>query len=100
MERVDILRDALHVNMVILYFIFQCQNIEGMEAAAYCLQVFQELQWLHSGVERDGLTQFVEPCVVHDHKNKVASFIFGSSKELVIRNFFLFEPVRPWIDPR
>ena len=58
-----------------------------MEADAYFLQVVQEFQWRHGGVEHDELTQIVDPFVVHNRKDKCSGFTFGGGKELVIRNF-------------
>ena len=34
LKRVDVLGDALHFQMVVLHFVFQCQHIDGMEATA------------------------------------------------------------------
>ena len=31
LERVDVLRDALHVQMLVLYLVLKCKYIEGME---------------------------------------------------------------------
>ena len=32
LERVDIIGDALHLQMIVLHFVLQCQHIEGMDA--------------------------------------------------------------------
>ena len=53
----------------------------------HIFQVVQELRWRHVSVERERLTQFVYPCVIHNSKNKIVGFVFGSGQEFVVRNF-------------
>ena len=75
--------------MLELHFIFHLRHIKGMEATAYFLQVVQELQCQHGGVENDRVMQFTDSCVIHNVKDKVAGFTPGGGKELVIRNLGL-----------
>ena len=52
--------------MVVLYFVFNWQHIEGMDANTKSFQVVKELGRYHGGIERDGFTQFAKPCVFYD----------------------------------
>ena len=71
LEHMNILGDALDLQMIALHFVMQRKEVKGMPAGAPCLEVSQEVSRVYLGVNGFGVPELLDPCVRDDGEHEM-----------------------------
>ena len=75
LEHVNVLEDALDLEVVALYFIMQHQEVEGVPAGTPCLEACKDIFGNDIGVKRVGVAQFADPGVGDDGEHELSHLL-------------------------
>ena len=75
LENINILGDALDLQMIALHFVMQRKEVKGVPDGAPCLKVSQEVSRVYLGVYCLGIPELADPCVRDDGEHELCCLL-------------------------